>query len=189
METINKELTRLSRMNKQSADYDMLLNYLEFCADLPWNVSSEDKVRVVMCDLSLSVSLCSSVTLSALMCLCVCSDAHCVQMSLSAAKQKLEDDHCGLETVKRRIVEYLAVLKMRNDMKVRGCFTHQTWTWTSDTQLSPPNAQGPILCLIGPPGVGKSSLGQSIADALGRKFHRISLGGVRDEAVIRGHRR
>ncbi len=82
METIQKELNRLSRMSKQSADYDMLLNYLEFCADLPWNVSSEDK------------------------------------MSLSAAKQQLEQDHCGLDTVKRRIVEYLAVLKMRNDMKV-----------------------------------------------------------------------
>ena len=82
-------------------------------------------------------------------------------LTLASARKQLEDDHEGLEAIKRRIVEYLAVLKLRKDMK------------------------GPILCFIGPPGTGKSSLGQSIADALGRKFHRIALGGVSDEAVIR----
>ncbi|KAI8810281.1 Lon protease C-terminal proteolytic domain-containing protein, partial [Cladochytrium replicatum] len=84
---------------------------------------------------------------------------------IGAARKQLDADHCGLEKVKTRILEYLAVRKLKNDMK------------------------GPILCFLGPPGVGKTSLGRSIASALGRKFHRISLGGVRDEAEIRGHRR
>jgi len=86
-------------------------------------------------------------------------------LDIARAREVLEKDHYGLEKVKKRILEYLAVRKLKNDMR------------------------GPILVFVGPPGVGKTSLGRSIANALGRKFVRMSLGGVHDEAEVRGHRR
>ncbi|MDX5443688.1 MAG: endopeptidase La [Hymenobacteraceae bacterium] len=125
----NKELDKLSRLNPQSAEYPVALNYAEYLIELPWQEYTKDK------------------------------------FDLKRTQKILDTDHYGLEKVKERILEYLAVLKLKNDMKA------------------------PILCLYGPPGVGKTSLGRSVAQALGRKYVRMSLGGVHDEAEIRGHRR
>jgi len=125
----SKQLERLKVMQPSSAEYTVTRTYLEWLVELPWAVTTEDKLDIQM------------------------------------ARDILNSDHYDLEKVKKRILEYLAVRKLKADKK------------------------GPILCLVGPPGVGKTSLGRSIARSLGRKFIRISLGGVRDEAEIRGHRR
>ena len=128
-EVFDKELAKLNRINIQSPDYNVQLQYLQTVVGLPWDECTKDNTNIV------------------------------------AAEKKLNRDHYGMEKVKERILEHLAVLKMRNDR------------------------QSPIICLYGPPGVGKTSLGKSIAEALGRKYVRMSLGGVHDESEIRGHRR
>ncbi len=103
-------------------------------------------------------------------------------LEISHARKVLDDDHYGLQEVKERLLEFLAVRKLRLERK-QELESHQ-----SRDQIRK-EREGVILCFVGPPGVGKTSLGQSIARALGRKFVRISLGGVHDEAEIRGHRR
>jgi len=124
-----KELGRLKRMNPQVAEYSILLSYLEFMLDLPWDHFSPDN------------------------------------FDLKKVKKVLDRDHFGLEKVKERILEHLAILKLKGNMKA------------------------PIICLVGPPGVGKTSLGKSIANALERSFIRMSLGGIHDESEVRGHRK
>lgn len=124
-----KELQKVERMNPQSAEYTVQLNYLDLLLELPWGEFSKDNLNI------------------------------------KRAAKILDRDHYGLEKVKERILEYLAVLKLKKDMK------------------------SPILCFYGPPGVGKTSLGKSIAESLGREYVRMSLGGVHDESEIRGHRK
>lgn len=125
----DRGISRLEKMNPNTPDYNVELNYLEFLVGLPWNETTKDN------------------------------------LDLKHAQQVLDEDHYGLEKIKERIVEFLAVLKLRGNMK------------------------SPIICLYGPPGTGKTSLGKSIARALGRKYQRISLGGLHDESEIRGHRK
>jgi ATP-dependent Lon protease len=129
LETFQREINKLRRVNPQIAEYAIGLTYLETLLDLPWMEFTKDN------------------------------------FDLRRVKDVLDKDHYGLTKVKERILEHLAVLKLKGDMKA------------------------PILCLVGPPGVGKTSLGQSIGKALKRKYIRMSLGGLHDEAEIRGHRK
>ena len=124
-----KEVARLDKINPASPDYSIILNYLDWLTELPFNEKTVDNPDILK------------------------------------AKEILDGDHFGLEKVKERILEYIAVLHLTKKVK------------------------GPILCFVGPPGVGKTSVASSIARALGRKFVRMSLGGLKDEAEIRGHRR
>lgn len=107
-------------------------------------------------------------------------------LDLAVARRQLDDDHSGLERVKERILEFLAVRKLRTERATEaGPDSDHAVARTQSSR----RGSGTILALVGPPGVGKTSLGESIADALGRRFIRMSLGGIRDEAEIRGHRR
>ncbi len=124
-----KEVNKLSKQPYSSAEAAVIRNYLDVCLEMPWNVTTRERV------------------------------------SVDAARKVLERDHYGLEKVKERILETIAVRQMN------------------------PEGKGQILCLVGPPGVGKTSIATSVAKALNRKLARLSLGGVRDEADIRGHRK
>jgi ATP-dependent Lon protease len=128
-EVFEREIIKLERLNPQSPDYSVQVQYVQTIVNLPWGEYSKDN------------------------------------FNLKRAERILNRDHYGMDKVKERIIEHLAVLKLKNDLR------------------------SPIICLYGPPGAGKTSLGKSIAEALNRKYVRISLGGLHDEAEIRGHRR
>ena len=158
----DRELKRLKKMSPAQAEYQVTRNYLENLAEIPWSAMTEDQLGVE---------------------------------TLSRARKQLDDDHYGLDKVKKRLLEYLAVLKLKqsinNDVDAQVAKAEEEKAVEKVEILKSKRMidKSPILLLVGPPGVGKTSLAKSVATALGRKFHRISLGGVRDEAEIRGHRR
>ena len=177
----DKELKRLKKMNPAQAEYGVCRTYIETLCDIPWTLSTKDQLGID---------------------------------TLKRARKQLDDDHYGLDKIKKRLLEYLAVLRLKravNDdidaqiAKVKAeSSAHEDLSAQPDAHAEQPHTEpahiqllqsrrrvdkSPILLLVGPPGTGKTSLAKSVATALGRKFHRISLGGVRDEAEIRGHRR
>lgn len=182
-----REIKRLKKMSPAQADYGVTRTYLETLAEIPWTNVTEDRLG---------------------------------PDTLTVARRQLDNDHYGLDKVKQRLLEYLAVLRLKQsvnediDSKIKQAEAEATELelhkapedgasvpqdlseriQTSTAKLEVLRGKrmldkSPILLLAGPPGVGKTSIARSLAMALGRKFHRISLGGVRDEAEIRGHRR
>jgi ATP-dependent Lon protease len=168
---VNRELGRLQRAGRESAEGQVIRTYLEWIAEMPWSARTED------------------------------------QLDVKGAAEVLDSDHFGLEDVKDRVLEFLAVRQLQARTAAQAAeragspapeaaageaqtpaATAPAATDRSAVQASA-MAKGPILLFIGPPGVGKTSIGKSIARALGRKYVRLALGGVRDEADIRGHRR
>ena len=184
LKVAERELKRLERLSPANAEYSVCRTYLENLIEIPWSATTNGVL-----------------------------DAH----TLSRARKQLDDDHYGLEKIKKRLLEYLAILRLKQDAnlgidsqisevsetlrKLRQDDTHEQNEAESDSRVREVEEKlhtlrgrratdkSPILLLQGPPGVGKTSLARSVAAALNRKFHRISLGGVRDEAEIRGHRR
>jgi ATP-dependent Lon protease len=208
-EALTRELTRLAKIPAQAAEYGVGKTYCEWLLSLPWHRVTEGK-----------------------------------RLELDAARKMLDEDHEGLQEVKRRVIEYLAVYRLKRDLweekqareqkerdeDTSGQLASGAQTPATSKEIVPYDPEkaakamknskakakpasepaalpepmfmvddappdnvfrdkAPILLLVGPPGVGKTSIARSIAQSLGRKFHRISLGGVRDEAEIRGHRR
>jgi ATP-dependent Lon protease len=179
MKEADRELSRLESIPSASPEYGVIRTYLTILSELPWAVTTKDK------------------------------------LDLTEARKILDRDHHDLDKVKRRIIEYLAVLKLKQQRHApaRPAATSAVRATgqpgagaaqVADAGAAQPDdneaiegnpgeanvgGAGAILCFVGPPGVGKTSLGKSIAEAMGRKFIRVALGGVRDEADIRGHRR
>ncbi len=156
-----RELDRMSKMPTQAAEYGVIRTYLDWMVSLPWQKTTQDNLDI----------------------------AH--------ARQVLDEDHYGLQDIKDRILEFLAVRKRRQELQATSSKLQegeqpneaQTANPQPETDLIRREREGVILCFVGPPGVGKTSLGASIARAMGRKFIRMSVGGIRDEAEIRGFRR
>ncbi|KAG5998034.1 hypothetical protein E4U43_002513 [Claviceps pusilla] len=194
-EAVDRELRRLQKMMPMNQEYQVTRNWLETLSEIPWAAMTDDRLG---------------------------------PETLTRARKQLDDDHYGLDKVKKRLIEYLAVLRLKQslndgvDEQIRKAEAETAVLTSKDTtqqkhgnivnndNIQKNNAmpstieldaklqilrskkmvdKSPIMLLVGPPGVGKTSLAKSVATALGRKFHRISLGGVRDEAEIRGHRR
>ena len=162
----NRELSRLEKLPTISPEYSIIRTYIELLASLPWSKSTGEKIDV------------------------------------PHAREVLDHDHYDLEKIKERILEYLAVRRLKEERVVERLQREaEAATDDADAEGKKPTQplqsaeairqinREPILCFVGPPGVGKTSLGQSIARAMGRKFACMSLGGIRDEAEIRGHRR
>jgi len=157
---VEREQARLDRAGKESMEAQVIRTYLEWIAELPWNTRSEDR------------------------------------LDQTQAEQVLEEDHYGLKDVKERVLEFLAVRQLREAERKaakEAAATGEHPAVTGETAIRGMEddriAKGPILLFLGPPGTGKTSIAKSIARAMGRKYVRISLGGARDEADIRGHRR
>ncbi|KAK1923408.1 Lon protease C-terminal proteolytic domain-containing protein [Papiliotrema laurentii] len=186
-QAVTRELGRLTNIPPQSAEYSLVRTYVELLLNLPWKKVSEVDDN----------------------------------LDLEEARRRLEAEHEGLEAVKRRVVEYLAVYRLKKqlfledleknkkipqeapmddetasdlielipDQDRRDALRSRPEEGVDEVPDNVYRDKGPILLLVGPPGVGKTSIARSLAESMGRKFHRISLGGVRDEAEIRGHRR
>jgi ATP-dependent Lon protease len=161
MDKARREMSRLEAMPTISPEHGMLRSYLDWLVSVPWKESEPDP-----------------------------------DWNTRKAKQVLDEDHYGLDKVKERILEYMAV-RERVEAQLREATARADKVGSrkgahaavKDKPAPSRHARSPILCLVGPPGVGKTSLGKSIARALGREVVRVSLGGIRDEAEIRGHRR